>query len=361
MMEREADKLMIIVWKWRDFDIKGGISEKVLDKHAKYINNIAHGKGKYYEEYRVEKSDATKNGRILAININNDGERCWKLLVTLVEVYSKKADEVLVFLHKAQFYDIKDVDKLLKNSNLNIHKCFLFGSGVDYIYYDFQQEGLLDDVGRFYKRPNKNKPEEDVRILNSIKSELTYDINQPHFDRVWSYYQHELERKMFELKEDVCKALTPLMFPNKPKLLVVEEIHEAINKSKKCLIFRLKDFIGYYDDKAQILNEDIARNFDDIGELEDEIKQLQKFEEASKQSYVFDDWMANLEHVERDKEKLKKLKEDYQKVATIMYQLLHPSESHISKQHIRELSCRMERLAISMPGEMNNSHQLHCQ
>lgn len=343
--QKPFKKVMIIVWRWLDLK-KYHVNEEVYHNidGDKYLNNIHLGKGKFYEEYIVEDSNMTKASKVVAVSIYSDSEKTKALLHKVIEQYACPEADTMVFLHRANDCDKDDVGHILEKFQTRVRNCFLFGDGRDYIYYKTQGEGLLDDAGGFkIGRVNGYK----VQVLNKQISTIT----QPHFDRVWQYYENEFEQKIFELKEDLFDTLFSLMLPDSPETITTEQIREIVTKANKSLFFRIKSFLGKYDELITSKAEE-GLNLNKIKSLKAELADISTLEKISEVSFIFDDCRTNLgEESTFQNEEIPQLYTNIeQQLNTIFFD---DRKEKITKSELRQLSEDLERLVIIVPGEID--------
>lgn len=325
---------MIIVWKWLKFHTNR-VNDAYLDKqeNKKYLKSVIKGRGKYFEEYPVVKSSGTRDGKVIIANIYK-GQKTRKILRNLIEYYTEEDSKIMLFLHRANFYDQEDMAQILKD-HPQIWKGFLFGYNRDFIYYDTGNQGLLDDTGYFMI-------DKDRKIKTFDQS--TQMVLQPHFDRVWSHYEHEIENKIFELEQDFFAVVSRFLLPGTPESIDQCELIATLKESSTQLYLRLKSFLGFYDDldgEEEEVEEVFDFDFDPGPEdlLKDEKEQLEKFEVDSQASYTFDDVRANLE--KEDSEKNKQIASIYDQLEEEMRRAIIPPDDDslvmIQKQILRDI------------------------
>ena len=332
-------RTIIIIWKWLSF-YEHKINDELLSTgQFKYLSqNIKKGKGKFYFEYDVAKSDHSQNAKVIISSIYN-GVETRNVLYQLIKQYAFKDNNVLLFLHRGNHYKKKDVEEIL-NKNPNVDKCFLFADGRDFIYYNTKSKGLLDDTGRF--KIGRDKNDNAVSVLDRD----TKQINQPYFDNVWNYYEHEFKRKIFELCEDIFDELAEFLLPKKENHFPVQAIVEKVKTAEKCLYIRIKSFLEYYE--RDYSNGTV--DFEEYDQIQDELEKLSQFEKEQNRSYIFDDCSANLE--KQDTKEEKKISKTYSQLEKFMRPIFLPAkDANIDKEKLRKLRTHFQKLIEVIPGD----------
>ncbi len=257
-MSVETKRTMIIVWRWKELN-----DEKPCDT----VN--------------VLKSSKDKIIRILK---NEEALIIEKINEALIQGHT------FIFLHRNHGFDNNSVDNLLKQLNTDknrphLLKCFLFGDGLDYLYYDTQDEGLLDHAGYFmYEREYPLEDEEgniiyvEVDVMEEDENTKEAKLKLEHFDRVWDFYKGEFHKKINELMVDFIAEFVDLINSENNKTQFTAEdwkkkLENTNNPEGQFLDIRIKSFI-------EIINKD-------------EKERLTKFEKEEKYSFVFDDCKGN--------------------------------------------------------------------
>ncbi len=341
-------QILIVLWKWEN--LNGGVNARIFreKKLEKHVGQIDLGRGKYFEEYPVEHSELCPHAKFVQANIYKDDEQTDRLFFALLERYISPESEVLVFLHRAHFYDEKDVAEIRAKFGKNNLKCFLFADGRDYIYYNTQKSGLLNDTGGFFIQ----------RDLDTDEYIETFDedrkiIKQPYFDRVWTYYRHEFQSKTFELKEELFNCWFELLLPGQSDMISVDDIEGRLKQLPYCnrnLLYRIKSFLGHYKTTRHLEAKAIEpqENF----KSKNEVREVEKLERKEGKSYLFDDDIANLA-IEKERDRPLVI-EAYEETGRVLQQILFSSETHVSKNTLRDLANRFNLLVQSIPGEMSN-------
>ena len=334
-------KIMLIVWKWADLI---HINEKIWkEKDFKpYFADVNKGHDKFFKEYKVEPSILCHDASVVAVTIYNSGNLTRQLLHALIESYAKPENELVVLLHRSDFYKEEDVDALLDRFEY-ISNCFLFADGRDYIYYDTQKSGLLDHVGNFFVGFEANSTEKVETIKDG-------EVQQPYFDRVWEYYQSEFETKVFQLKEELFTQWFPFLLPSYPEEISCIDLLNAIREADdRVLFFRLKSFTDQY---AVIKNLDKEKHFDRFNELETEKKKIESFEKESGESFIFDDCIKNINHHKNNERDF--VANSYKEVCDSLNKILFDNtQKSISKTEIRNLAHQFNYLVKVIPGELD--------
>ena len=188
-------RIMIINWKWEDLDpetepVDAGFPVR-NDPHASIIR---------LNEFQSPEA-----------------------LIRLVELIrqQQREDQILLFLHRDHHYThehIRQIYGRLDPQELQRCKCFLFGGGNDYLYFSSREEGLLDDFGWWMNEPEyeyrgNGKGEEprvgSARVVVHDEKTDRWEVLPRYFQKVWQFYQQEMQRKVFELKQDLLAELLP--------------------------------------------------------------------------------------------------------------------------------------------------------
>lgn len=258
-MSSEIKRTMLIVWRWEELN-----DEKPFD-----VVNVV--KSPNDKVVRILKDD-----RPLIVE---------KVNQALVEGHT------FIFLHRSHGFDNNSVSSLIKKLNTDkqrphLLKCFLFGDGRDYLYYDTQDEGLLGHDGYFMYEPEYPLEDEAKNIVGYIevdvmeKDEITNEskLKLEHFDRVWDFYKGEFHKKINELMVDFVAAFVDL-------------INSKNNNIKLAATEWRKRLSTTNDDERQFLDIRIKSFIETISE--EERSRLKAFEEREKYSFVFDDCKGN--------------------------------------------------------------------
>ena len=341
-MEGER-KIIIVNWKWKIFQDRH-INADALSKEEfhEFSVDIDKGKGIFFDEYAVEPSYLCPNALLVATSIYNEGPQTKSLLYALIDKYAKDGNQVMIFLHRSNFFEDPDLQELMDRYKNRIAKCFLFAFGRDYIYYSTQRSGFLNDTGGFF-RGRDPISKEKVLTFDPIEQQ----VMQPFFDRVWQYYQTEFEIKILNLKESVFDCFLPLLLPDSPMQISRHQLFEALrDKESEGLLLRIKSFLGKYDLLDQI------KDFEKKYALEEELRVISKLEKEHRESYVFDDCILNLEHEEQNGKHL--VKEVYDQTKEQLDRLLFKTaKKNFKKQDLHQLSASMEELIKVVPGEID--------
>lgn len=205
--ENIRDRVMIVNWKWANLG----------KEEPPKVYGV--------EELKENDSDRKSKGFLVAINFSKKDNMA---LHKLVKSYLKTAD-VFVFLHrgKPNGYTSREVKRLFQQKDYEANytpeinlKIFLFSAGRDYIYYDTEPTGLIDQEGR---------------LDDEVLVEGTEYIKKTYFDKVWGYYHHEFKRKIFELKEDLFRYLFSEL-ANKNATIEQEQFKKLIGKHENLLL-----------------------------------------------------------------------------------------------------------------------------
>lgn len=344
--DERPEQIMFIVWKWVDLEV---INEKSLEKGklSEYLGDIQNNKTSFYKEYKVEKGTLDLDAKVVSTFIYNTKETR-VLLYALLEKYAVNDNEVMVFLHRGDFYKEQDVDDLLSHFRDRVYNCYLFADGRDYIYHKTQKSGFLDDAGGFRNGIDRETGEG----IQTFDTE-TQKVKQPYFDRVWEYYKIEFEIKVFQLKEELFDCWFPFLLPNYPEKISLKKLIDTINtQNDRMLWLRLKSFANQFNQEINKLNE--VLDAEKIDSLEEEKKALEKFEKKQKISYFFDDCINNLNHHRKEGHTF--VADVYDEAKITLEKLLFEEETHdrvISKSEIRQLADQLNYLVKVIPGELD--------
>lgn len=291
-MKEDKTLIMLINWRWRRMT-------SVNDKHFEVISEeevlltISSSNSNYFTVYDAQTNHAN-NAKVVATCIYK-GEKTNQLLLKITEhLYNKYVNaKIYVFMHRGHHHTHEDVQDLLDKSEGKIEKCFLFSEGRDFIYYPTQNKGLLNDAGGFWRQ-------DGVNVLGLDEETKKITIQQPYFDNVWHYYDHEFRKKICELKQVFFDICMPLTFPSQPTKIAykqfIENFMEGAKKQNKELCLRLRSFLGVYDNLRRKTPKK-SIEFDEYVELKKEWERLENFEKNNNRSYILDDCSANLEHI----------------------------------------------------------------
>ena len=277
------ERVMLICWSWREFEKAGYIvNHKLLNQSAyqKAFDQPSAFQNKLFDEYRV--CDQLPDGSKLPVDpkavvvrtyieqeAHNLNSLSFKYLKALIEHYNTADNELFVFLHRADEFTDLEVGAVLKDTGAE--KCFLIGGGISHIYYrGFRNQGILGDNKYFYRAAvEKDKPA--ITVANN----KTKQLFQPHFDKVWDYYKHEFQTKIFELKEDLLSFFYVVYPDDVPwdgeKML-------KMLKENECLFLRVHSFIDHPD--YPFTNSDLLH--------------LKEYGYEAEKSFEFDDCRKNL-------------------------------------------------------------------
>lgn len=340
-----GQQIMIVLWKWEN--LGGGVNAKLFreKKYEKHLNDITLGRGHYYEEYAVEPSALCPAPCFVQTSIYKDDTNTENLLFALLTKYVSPKNEVLLFLHRAHSYSDNDVKAILSKFGKNKIKCFLFADGRDYLYYDTQKSGLLDDDGNFFIQRDEDTDE----YIETFDEELMV-VKQPYFDRVWSHYREEFQKKVFELKEEIFNCWFNLLLPDEPDQIAKNKLTDQLNEdSNRVLMFRINSFLGHYKINAS-KNENYGPT--EQYNIKKELKRIEQLERLEGKSYLFDDAIANLKIEKKRGRPL--VIETYSEITALMEQILFTPKFPVTKSTLRELADKLNLLVQVTPGELSN-------
>jgi hypothetical protein len=331
-------KLMIVLWKWDG--LKHVNSTVFSAKELEHLSqNIEKGKAVFYQEYLVESSRLCPEATFLAVSIYNE-PATRNLLYVLLDHYVSKDQEIILLLHRANFYEDRDIESIRRRYRGKIQKCFLFADGRDYIYYKTEKSGLLDDTGRFFVGRD---PDTQVKVI-------TFEdgvVKQPYFDRAWYYYSIEFEIKVFQLKEELFDVWFPFLLPYGDEQISKKALLDALDGSKdRLLLYRLKSFLGYYE-QSKIEK----KNFEDSRHLKKERDAIEDLEYKEKKSYDFDDCIVNLKQEESSQPFVAGAYRDARMLIehTLFKDIHHP----VKKEVLRNIADKLNHLVSVIPGQMD--------
>lgn len=315
-------RIMLIVWKWRDWEEKI-ITEEYLQKlqDHRWLNHIETAKNELFDEYQVcyfseeEVKMVEPEAKVIRVRIEHDETDQLTLLFlgTLITKYEKEG-ELFVFLHRKDGFTDRSIRYLLEKYNNN--RYFLFGEGRDYIYYQTQNEGLLgDDACFFSQKPNPQQP--GIAVADD-KRKLVF---QPHFDKVWNHYKYEFYTKIYELKEDLLSHFVQLLAEHfdRPFTDYLQHMEKA-----SPLLWRVKSFMD--------------QDYHDFTDKEK--KQLADYSYEQQKSFVFDDCRANLSRIA-------KVDKEYDDVVKMLHLLLFGKAENgkpTLRYQLKELNREFEEL-----------------
>ncbi len=393
MAQRLTRRILLITWKWRclnDYKINTQYLEKLnIDD---FLNNFCQAQKRHciYKTLRVggfktssedREIDISpdfyieKGARVICCNIYK-GKKPRKVLHHLIEIlhqkYSKNGDkvEIMLFLHRGHHYNYKDVLHFLEKKGEFVRKCFLFEAGQDFIYYQTEKKGLLDEVGRFYKGwKNEGKENEEfVKTYHMIENKKDKEnkekvIDSWYFNNVWEYYQQEFKQKFKNLYVDFINTIIHLKAIHsdegveKKDFIKYLKKHSKFSKksNSKLIYYRIKSFLGCYDNIELEINPKTKKpiNQKEYDQLKDEREAIGNFEKIHKQSYTFDDVRANLWHKHEDDTKDIEAHNIYINLYQLMEPLFLPKvryDKKINTQDIRNIRDKMEKLIEILPG-----------
>lgn len=217
------NRTMIIIWKWEDL-------KQAMDAH-----------------FPVQNSASDK---IIRIN----AKKSEQLLKDLMTILKSDNGQKLVFFHKDHGFGFSDIDalgQLEPEFNMDSVKFYLFGGGKDYLYFSASEEGLLDDFGWFMNEPEYefqfSTPPGKIghaSVVTKNRESDKWELLPQYFEKVWRYYWFSLKKTVFELKEDLLRAL------------VIHDLNPvSCFKSELLLRLRVQQFSGLVD-KTGIKQED---------------------------------------------------------------------------------------------------------
>jgi hypothetical protein len=345
-------KIMVIVWKWRGLVHVNADSfkEAVFDEYntditlgmmptEEELNPFTPSIKHFFKEFPVEYSAQCPNAMVVGAAIYNEKDqkkekykRPKELLLKLLEQYAKGDNQVMVFLHRSNFYDEEHVTEILSKFPNHISKCFLFADGRDYIYYQTQKSGLLNGAGGFVKQAEPN----GIRIATYLDGQ----VKQPYFDRVWQYYENEFETKVLLFKESLFDCWFPLLLKNMGDGISSKQLIQVLeNQPNDVLFYRLKSFLGMY---AVLGHDDL--DFEQEQALKKELKAIEEAEKTQGLSLIFDDCIVNLEH-----ETL--VSEVYHEARKFLMDVLFaPEEILVSNAQLHKIANQFNYLIKVIPG-----------
>ncbi|MCB0628926.1 MAG: hypothetical protein R2824_09745 [Saprospiraceae bacterium] len=328
----QPSRLMFIAWNWHT--IANTLNEVVqLNPHPM---GIQEWKDKAFDELDVvvKKSDDkivpdADRSKVIRINVaDKNGFGMLPHILEIVTAYQNPGQKSFLFLHRSDGFRSKEVKTALQN--MHVDKCFLFSDGRDFIYYPVQQIGLLSGAARrFFYQPAENGQSE-VRVADERKK----IVFQPHFDRVWHYYEHEFQTKIIEIRTDLLYFLWTKTFPG-DQIWSAQQFQDLFqadrNETEKIrmLYLRIKNLL----DKRFKLTQD-------------EKGKLIAWEEKQQKSFVFDDCRENMT-------RLKGVRSKYEILHDKMMHLFFDAKSSYAEQktvneHLRDLQIDFDNLLLAV-------------
>ena len=298
-------RIMIIVWKWS------------------YLN------GQLQDEFPIRKSPTD-----LIIRISDKDDSAKHRIIAAIEKYTNA--DIFIFLHRGEehFFNQSDIEEILRESgNISncLIKCFLFGGGSDFIYYDFKKCGILNESGGFQDEPEYAYIIEDERIAYREVSVLHKgkEVKKKFFDFVWKHYKHEFEKKIRALKIDLLRYFVSLEHPDKNYTKQQDNFWAAKLQENDLLRLRLFSFLNYYDRKELEKLEPLEQ-----ARRNEELDALLHYEDTYKRSYIFDDCTVNLGEMFSQENSYFRL---CSKLRPIFIDDLKPQNNNISLLEIKKL------------------------
>jgi hypothetical protein len=338
-------KILIIVWKWQMLKAVNENSYSIEELDA-FVKDIGKGEGTFYKTYAVDEAPKEPEGLVIAINIYKDRTKSQTkpLLESIITKYNSKDCEMILMLHQAHGYDANDVGYY--KDIASIRNCFLFTGEHDYIYYNAQQEGLLDGEGNFYLGFHPDKKEKVKVLIKDEKSGAEF-IHRKYFNRTWTHYTLEPEIKILHLKEEFFDAIFPLYQKTDGVVLIKKELLNALDfVTNRCLFPRIKSFIGGYKNLETMDTENYFEEYDKLKAEKDQIKSLER---RDKISYDFDDCIP---YFEDTKQQL--INDSYQRCKRTFEDILNTeSSTEIDKFDLQELANELSFMVKIVPGEIN--------
>lgn len=339
-------QIIIVLWKWDNLTKinANALSEADFEAH---IADIEKGKGLYYEELAVEESPICKNPLLVRVNIYNDNNQTQRLFLAVLQLYIRPVNEVMLFLHRANFYGEKEVGEFRKMFSDASLKCFLFSEARDFIYYSTKNAGFLNETGGFYAQREPSSGE-FIRTFDRDSKK----VKQPYFDRVWQYYRDEFQSKVFMLKQELFDAWFPLMLPNQPEIIAKSLLIARLNEQKeRALIERVNSFLGLYiQEEADSKAHDDAQ-LDQQYAIKTALNKIAQLERNEGKSYLFDDAVANFQYDSDGSETT--LYTIYQSVKRSMTEILFQGKGDTGKTNMRVLAQEFNTLIKALPGDIS--------
>jgi hypothetical protein len=238
-------------------------------------------------EYYVADSP---NDLVVIANLYND-KNTIELLKSILMQYMQEEQEVMLFLHRNNYYESDTITQLLNDGSLTaLKKCFLFAFGRDHIYYNNDKNtGLLDQAGGFK--------------IDKAKGIITFDkkeskVLKSYFNEVWNYYKHEFYDKIMELMDDFFTFCMP--YQKKEGNINKNEFLASIKGSDKYLYIRLRSFLDdfkkpvYQDNSNDDESQEYLEYIESVDKFNKEKEAFEEFEKKALKSYILDDFLANL-------------------------------------------------------------------
>ncbi|MCI5080669.1 MAG: hypothetical protein MRY78_03200 [Saprospiraceae bacterium] len=297
-----ANRIMIIIWSWQ----YGGMPSQM-------------------DEWSVEGNSGDKVVR-MDLKMSSSAK---ETLREKLQEYAQQG-EVFLFLHRRHGYDQKTLKEILQMARSvlpqgHLIKSFLFGEGNDKIYIVNQTKGLLGTRGTFSAKLQAVGIRQ-ATYVNAIADKDKKVIKRKHFDFVWHQYSHNFKAKIFELKEDLFRSLSPFLFITE---IQAGAVYNYIKQEEnKLLMLRLLSFIGKIRKGSNLET------------------QLKEFEQQHKRSYFFDDCHLNLKMTYGEQEA-----QLYDSLVDTISKKLLAYEPNLNFTNIRD---QFDELLEAMPGSTYN-------
>ena len=245
----QGKRIMMIVWKWEDLDPKSEPVDNYFPVQKDPQSFVIR-----LHEYQSEQAIA----RLIQLIREQEADASFMLFLHRDHHYSQ--DQVRHFYHQ------------LSQEERQRCKCFLFGGGNDYIYFSTREEGLLDDFGWWMNEPEYEfRPTAKGAVRVGAASVVArnadsgrWELLPRYFAKVWQFYEQELRRKVFELKQDLMAELLQGYLEQKP-----------LDPFTPLVQARIESFCGQADRKA--------------------LQALEKWGREHERTYIFEVDQMNLE------------------------------------------------------------------
>jgi hypothetical protein len=307
MPSNETTKIILINWKWESMQpINAEVYQKQTPKEWK--ERIAQNDPTIFQTYEAE-SSYHKQAIVVACSIFQPAETV--LVETIQHLYNSHVQpEVYLFLHRGNHYAGEHLINIMNEVDKKVSKIFLFGYGSNYIYYNSQKKGFLDESGDFFSGRDKDTKQKIVTYDTD-----TQKLKSPYFDDVWHHYEHEFDHKIQEFEQDLFDVLAHFAMPDGVEQYTKGEFlklfKEYCDQQGKEMCYRIKSFWGAYDELPEGTN---SAAYDEYTQLKKEREAIIELEKKRFTAYLLDDFLASVKHIDETDETDRKISEKYSEV-----------------------------------------------
>lgn len=331
IMSTETTKIILINWKWDNMQpINAEIYQKQTPETWK--ERIAQNDPTIFQTYNAE-SSYHKQAIVLACSIFQPAEVV--LLDIVQQIHQCYAQpEIYLFLHRGNHYTGEHLVNIMDKVDKKISKIFLFGYGSNYIYYNSQKKGFIDENGSFFSGRDKDTKQKIV-----IYDPETKKIKKPYFDNVWHHYENEFDHKIQEFEQDLFDVLAHFTMPDGVEEYTKEgflkQFKKYCDEQGKEMCYRIKSFWGAYDELPEGTN---GNAYDEYTQLKQEREAIIELEKKRFTSYLLDDFLASVKHIDKNDEKDRKISETYSKILPMIEAMFSTQDQEpVKVAQIRDL------------------------